>query len=250
VAVHNKSRAPGELVEELDSVFERAAHWVGQRPLVAVAAIGGVLLVGALAGGWAALRERSSHAAEAEIAGAWDAYLAAMGASPGARDVPEPANPEVGRQARAEFAAKLLAAAQNHDDSAAAALGRLQAADLLEQNGDAEGAFAARELAAQAAPRRSAVRAIALSRYAVALETKGDLEAAAEAFAGAGEIDTPGQVLALADAARCYAQLGQRERALELYARAEKLNAAAIPAHVKQRLTELRAAAPAAAEAK
>jgi hypothetical protein len=249
VAVHNNPRAPGELVEELDSVFERAAHWVGRRPQVAIAAIGGVLLAGALAGGWATLRERRAHAAEAEIAGAWDAYLAAMGASAGARDVPEPANPELGRKTREEFAAKLLAAAANHDASAAAALGRLQAADLLEQNGDAEGAFAARELAAKAAPRGSAVRAVALSRYAVALETKGNLEGAAEAFAEAAEIESPGQVLALADAARCLAQLGQRERALALYARAEKLGTDAIPVHVKQRLNELRAAGP-SAEAK
>ena len=51
-------------------------------------------------------------------------------------------------------------------------------------------------------------------------------------------------MLALADAARCLAQLGQRERALALYARAEKLGADVSPVHVKQRLTELRAAAP------
>jgi tetratricopeptide (TPR) repeat protein len=166
-----------------------------------------------------------------------------MGAPPGARTVPEPANPELGRKTREEFAGKLLAAAQQHDGSAAAALGRLQAAELLEQNGDAAGAFAARELAAKSAPRSSGIATIALSRYAVALESKGDLAGAADAFAEAAEIDSPGQVLALADAARCFAQLGKRERALELYARAEKLGASEIPAHIQQRLTELRAAA-------
>jgi tetratricopeptide (TPR) repeat protein len=113
--------------------------------------------------------------------------------------------------------------------------------------GDAAGAFAARELAATSAPHGSGAAAIAWSRYGVALEAKGKLEAAAEAFGRAGEIDSPGQVLALADAARCWAQAGQRERALSAYARAEKLGADAIPQHVKQRLLELRAQGAAAA---
>jgi len=241
VATRNNSNPPGELVQELDSVFERGAHWVGQHPQIVLAAIGAVLVAAAIAGGVHSMRESAAHAAEAEVAGVYDAYLAAMGAPAGAREVPEPANPEVGRRTREEFAAKLLAAAKGHDDTAAAALGRLQAADLLEQNGDADGAFAARELAARSAPSDSGVAAIALSRYAVALEAKGDLERAAEAFADAGEIQSPARALALADAARCYAQAGNTKRALELFARAEKLGADEIPMHVRQRLIELRA---------
>jgi tetratricopeptide (TPR) repeat protein len=241
VATRNNSSPPGELVQELDSVFERGAHWIGQHPQIVLAAIGALLLVAGGIGALQSLRERSAHAAEAEVSGVYDAYLAAMGAAPGAREVAEPANPEVGRKTRAEFAARLLTAAANHDDSAAAALGRLQAADLLEQNGDTDGALAARKLAAESAPRRSGVGAIARSRYAVALEAKGDVEAAAQAFAEAGEIDSPGRVLALADAARCYAQLGQNEQALELFARAEKLGADEIPEHVRQRLLDVRA---------
>jgi hypothetical protein len=240
VAIRNNPSDPGELVQELDSAFERGANWVGQRPLVAVGAIGVLLLAAAVAGGVSSWQTRDAHAAEAEIAGVYDAYLAAMGASPGARDVPEPANPEVGRRAREEFAAKLLAAAKRHDDSAAAALGRLQAADLLDLNGDSAGAFAARELAARSAPRSSGVAAIALGRYAVALEDNGDLAGAAEAFAAAAEIDSPGRVLALGDAARCFAQLGNKQRALKLFAEAERLGADELPVHVKQRLVELR----------
>jgi tetratricopeptide (TPR) repeat protein len=244
VATRNNPSEPGALVQELDSVFERAAHWVGQRPQVALAAIVAILLAAALAGGLHSWRQSRAHAAEAAVAGVWDAYLAAMGASPGARDVPEPANPELARKTREEFATKLLDAAKKYDASAAAALGRLQAADLLEKNGDAAGAFAARELAAKSAPRSTGVAAIALSRYAVALEAKGDVAGAAKAFEQAAEIDTPGRVLALADAARCYAQLGKRDEALRLFAEAEKLAADQIPEHVKQRLTELRAARP------
>jgi hypothetical protein len=247
VATRNNSHAPGELVQELDSIFDRGAHWVSERPFIALAAIGAVLLGAAIAGGLISLRERAMHAAEAEISGVYDAYLAAMGAPPGAREVPEPANPEIGRKTREEFAAKLLAAAGNHDDSAAAALARLQAADLLEQNGQADAAFSARELAANSAPSGSGVAAIALSRYAVALETKGNLEGAAAAFEDAGGIRSPGRVLALADAARCHALAGNTTRALELFAQAEKLGAEEIPQHVRQRLAELRASTSRAA---
>jgi tetratricopeptide (TPR) repeat protein len=242
VVARNKSTPPAELVQELDSVFERVAHWVGEHPQLVLLALGAILALAAAAGAIHSLRERSAHAAEAEISGVYDAYLAAMGAPPGAREVPEPANVEVGRTTRAEFAEKLLAAARNHDGSAAAVVGRLQAADLLDKNGDADGAFAARELAAKSAPSTGA-GALAWTRYGVALEAKGNLEAAAEAFANAGEIDSPGRALALADAARCFAQLGNRERALSLYARAEKLGGEEIPVHVRQRLIELRAAA-------
>lgn len=246
MATRNNPSDPGELVEELDSVFERGAHWVGQRPQIAIGVIAAILIAAALAGGIHSMRQGDSHAAEAEISGVYDAYLAAMGAPPGARSVPEPANPALGQTTRAEFAAKLLAAANNHERSPAAVLGRLQAADLLDGNGDTAGAFAARELAAKAAPRGTGVAAIALSRYAVALEAKGDLEAAANAFAEAGEIDAPSRALALADAARCFAQLGQKERALALFAQAEKLGADAVPAYVRERLLELRAGTPGA----
>jgi tetratricopeptide (TPR) repeat protein len=242
VATRNDPKLPAELVQELDSVFERGAAWVGDHPQIVLLAIGALLAVAALVGGVGSMRERNAKAAEAEVSGVYDAYLAAMGASPGAREVPEPANPEVGRKTREEFSAKLLAAANNHGGSAAAVAGRLQAADLLEQNGDAAGAFAARELAAKSGPRGSGATAIALTRYAVALEMQGNLQAAAEAFETAGEIDSPGQALALADAARCWALKGDEARALALYARAEKLGVDAVPVHVRQRLIELRGA--------
>ncbi len=247
MATRNQSNPPAELVQELDSVFERGAAWIGAHPQIVLVVLAAILAGAAVVGGLSSKRDRTAKAAEAEIAGVYDAYLAAMGATPGAREVPELANVALGRKTREEFATKLLAAAANHDDSAAAVAGRLQAADLLDQNADLEGAFAARELAAQHGPKGSGATAIALSRYAVALESKGNLEGAAEALEKAGEIDSPGQALALADAARCYALAGDKERALALYARAEKIGVEEVPIHVRQRLIELRgAAAPAA----
>jgi len=244
VARRDHSLPHAELVENIDSVFERIAAWVAGHPQLVLIGLGALIAIAAAAGVASALRGRGEQAAQAEVATIHDAYLTAMGATPGTNDVPEPANPEVGRSARSEFATKLLAAAEAHDDSVAAVSARLEAADMLEKNGDADGAFAARELAAERAPSRAGASAIALARYGVALEVKGDLEGAAKAFEKAGEIESPAQALALADAARCQAQLGHREAALALYARAEKIGVDDVPVHVKQRLTELRASAP------
>lgn len=238
-----------ELVENIDSVFERMAAWVAGHPQLVLIALGAVVAIAAAAGLTTALRGRGEAAAQAAVSTIHDQYMAAMGAPPGASEAPEPANPEIGRSARSEFAAKLLAAASEHDNSVAAVSARLEAAALLEKNGDAEGAFAARALAAERAPRDAGASAIALARYAVALEVKGDFEGAAKAFEKAGEIESPAQALALADAARCRALLGDRDAALALYARAKKIGVDDVPVHVKQRLIELEAATPGPAAA-
>jgi tetratricopeptide (TPR) repeat protein len=243
VASRNQPNPPTELVGEIDSVFERAAAWVNQNGGLVAIAIGAVLLTGLVLGVVSSLRERSAHAAQAEVAGVFSAYLAAMGAPPGAADAPEPANPEMARKTRAEFAAKLLAAAAAHEGSAAAAEGRLQAASLLDKNGDAQAAFDARKLAAENAPRRTAVRAIALARFAVELESQGDWKAAAAALEEASEIDSPGRALMLADAARVLADAGERDKAIALYRRAEKLGVDPIPAHLKARMESVLAGA-------
>ncbi|HEU4431469.1 MAG TPA: hypothetical protein VFT98_22100 [Myxococcota bacterium] len=245
MARRDHSLPHAELVENIDSVFERVAAWVAGHPQLVLIGLGALIAIAAAAGVATAVRGRGEQAAQAAVAAIHDDYLAAMGATPGALDVPEPANPEIGESARSEFSAKLLAAAEAHDHSVAAVSARLEAAEMLEKNGDAEAAFAARKLAAERASRGAGASAIALSRYAVALEVKGDLEGAAKAFEKAAEIESPAQALALADAARCQALLGNRDAALALYARAEKLGVDDVPVHVKQRLTELRASAPA-----
>jgi tetratricopeptide (TPR) repeat protein len=232
-----------ELVEEIDSIFDRGAHWVASHPTQVLIAIGVVLAIAAAIGVAREIRGRSAAAAEAETAAVYDAYLVAMGAQVGDREVPEPANPELGTKTRAEYAAKLLEAAARHPHTPAAAQARLEAANLLDKNGDTAGADAARKLAAEQAPSSSPVAAIAWSRWAVDLEGKGDVKGAAEAFEKAAGIASPAQILALADAARCYAQLGDTAKALALFERAEKLDGAdALPLHVRERLRELRAA--------
>lgn len=238
-----RNSAPdNELVEEIDSIFDRGAAWVGSHPTQVLIAVGIVLVIAAGVGFAREYRKGSAAEAEADTAAVYDAFLIAMGARPGDREAPEPANAAIGKKTRDEYAGKLLDAAKKHPGSAAATNARLLAAKLLEQNDAAAGAEAARKLAAEDAPQGSPVAALAWTRWAVVLESKGDLEGAAEAFEKAAEIVSPGQVLALGDAARCQAQLGDSAKALALFARAEKLGAEVLPMHVRQRLLELRAA--------
>ncbi len=241
---NRKQLQEDDLAKEVDSVFDRGASWIASHPREVLVTLFAILAIAAGTGIAREVQRRAANAAEAQISGVYDAYLAALGATPGAGEVPEPANPVIGKNARAEYAAKLLDASKAHSDSAAAVGGRLQAAKMLELNGDAEGAFAARKLAAESAPKNSPVATLALTRYAVALEAKGDLKTAAEAYESAGKITSPGQALALADAARCQASLGDRTRALELFAQAEKIGIEAVPVHVKQKLIELRGSQP------
>lgn len=227
-----------ELVQEINSIFDRLSDWVGAHPREVLATIAVLLISAAAVGFGIEWRKRSAQAAEASVSTAWTEYEQAMGARPG-DEIAEPANPEVGKKARAESAERLLVAAQEHNGSAAAVNGRLLAANLLEANGDATGAFEARKLAASEAPSGSAVKALAESRYAVALEESGDAKGAAAAYERAASIDSPGQVLALADAARCYASLGDTLRARALYARAESLGVEPVPAYIQGILSAL-----------
>ena len=72
------------------------------------------------------------------------------------------------------------------------------------------------------------------------LESAGDAAAAAEAYLAAGQVESyPGRVLALGDAARCFADAGQTERALEVFAGLSDSDKAKLPVYVSARLTEL-----------
>jgi hypothetical protein len=97
----------------------------------------------------------------------------------------------------------------------------------------------------------SALAALARTRLAGGLEAAGDPAAAAEAYLSAGQIEAfPGRIPALGDAARCFAQAGQNERALEVFAGLSEEEVARLPVYVTARMAELRiltsAAAPAA----
>ncbi len=89
------------------------------------------------------------------------------------------------------------------------------------------------------------MRAMLHQRIARLHEERGDWTEAAAAHEAAGAVsEFPLRYWALAEAARCYAQAGQAERALALYERvALEAPDLALPDHLRAQFRELRAVA-------
>jgi tetratricopeptide (TPR) repeat protein len=229
----------------------------------------GILVLAAALSFWDWGRDRRETRASAAVARVQAAYLSAMGAAPGSFEVVEPANPETGRgaapgsfevvepanpetgrQVRQELVARFLEVADEHAGTASAVTARMEAAALQDQAGAPEAALENWARAASEAKDESALKGLALVRLARALESRSRWEEAGVAHQEAGGIEEmPTRILALADAARCFAEAGDVERALAVFERIEtEAPDAALPAHTKARLLELRAARPSGAE--
>jgi predicted negative regulator of RcsB-dependent stress response len=250
LAQRKDSRQASETLQEIESVFDRLARWVAGNPRQVLGLLAAVLVATALLSFWNWGRDRSETGASAAVAQVQAAYLSAMGAPPGSFEVVEPANPEVGRQVRREFVARFLEVADEHAGAASAVSARLEAAALQDQAGDGEAALESWRRAADEAEDESALKGLALVRLARALESRSRWEEAGAAHEEAGGIEEmPMRILALADAARCFAEAGDVERALAILERIEtEAPDARLPAHTKARLLELRAARSSGAE--
>lgn len=230
-----------ETLHEIESIFDRTASWVAHNPVPVLAGTAAVLLSAAAFGGYQTWRSHQEADASAEVAAISADYLGAMGAKPGQLEIPEPANAEAAAETRREYATRLSQAAEQLAGTRAGVTARLQAGQLYAELGEQETALAAFRTAADAAPRGSALESLARVRLAAGLESAGDAAGAAEAYLAAGRVaDFPGRVLALGDAARCFADAGQNERALEVFGGLSKEDVDKLPVHVSARLNELR----------
>ncbi len=250
MAQRSESRQATKTLEEIESVFDRMARWVAENPRVVLALLGAILLGAALYSGWDWGRDRRELRASAAVAGVQSAYLSAMGAAPGSFEVVEPANPETGRQVRREFVDRFLEVAEEHAGTASAVAARMEVATLQDQAGDPEAALESWRRAASEAKARSVLQGLALLRLARALESQSRFEEAGAAHEQAGAIENlPTRHQALGDAARCYAEAGEVERALAIFERIEtEAPDAVLPAHTRVRLLALRAASRREAE--
>jgi tetratricopeptide (TPR) repeat protein len=229
-------------IDELSSRVDRLALWVGRHRYAALGSAAVVLVAAGGWGAWEAIAQRRELRASAALASAEAAWRQAMGAPPGAREVTEPANPELATRARRDAAQALLAVAADHSGTRAAVVAGLQAGNRLWEAGDAGGALDAWEAARRAAPGRSALRALVLVRLAEAHEAQGRFGEAAAAFEEAATIEAyPLRYAALGDAARCFAEAGDAARAVGLFDRIEaEAPETVLPDHVRGRLRELR----------
>jgi tetratricopeptide (TPR) repeat protein len=239
-----KQDTTGVVLEEVESIAERAAAWIQANAWLSVGVLVGCLLLAAAYGGYGSWHTRREEGASNALDQVRSAYLEAMGAGPDALEIPELANPEAGRQISQEYAERFRAVVEEHPDTVAAVLAALALGDVNEAAGNAEPPVELwRETLAEL-PSDSVLRALLLHRIAQAEEGAGLWAEAAETHAQAGEIEAfPLRHWALVDAARCFARAGQSDRALELFERLEteapQMN---LPAHLRGLAAELRAA--------
>ena len=212
--------AAAEALGELESAADRLGDWL-QENLRLVIAVVAVLLLVAGVGSWiASSRATAEQEASSALARTRDDYLSAMGAAPGAIEVPQLANPKAADQIRAEYEKRFGEVAAEHPGTVAGTLAALERARLASQGGRNDEALALLEAALADAPSGRAIRGMVLQRIAQRLEGAGRWEEAAARHEQAAAVDGyPLRGWALADAARCRAQAGDAAGALALYDR-------------------------------
>jgi hypothetical protein len=230
------------VIEEIESIAERAAQWIRDHLALSIAIL--VIILGTAAG-IGAFRAYQTHRAEA-ASDAFDrvtsSYLEAMGADPSALVVPELANPAAAATIRSEYATQYAAVAEEHAGTVGAALARLEQGNLIEAGGETDAAVAIWQGAIDDLGRNPNLRAIFEQRIGQAYDSDARWLDAAEAYARAGETQGyPLRYQALAEAARCYQQAGENERARELALRiAAESPEPMLPQELSALLAELR----------
>ncbi|MBW2288850.1 MAG: hypothetical protein JRG80_00960 [Deltaproteobacteria bacterium] len=243
---HSKHPETVKPLAEILSRGEKAMDWVGENAVPVLSAVAVLLL---LAGGYG-FYQSSQATAEAdaanELAKTRDKYLVAMGASPGALEVPELANPAAGAAIRSEYQERFQAVAEEHAGTAAAALARLEEGRLAADGGNDEKALEIWRAAVLERPADDPLVGALQLKIGQTLEAGGDWAGAADAFAAAGGIDAyPFRYWALAEAARCFLMADRPEAALELHLRLQaEAPELTLPEHLRSRLRELAIANP------
>lgn len=237
----NKPNPTAETLAELEATGDRLTEWASEHAAVILGVIAAILVLAAAVGFYVQHGSDARDQAANALAIASSQYRQAMGADPAGGPIPEPANPELGQRTRSEFADRFAALGREHANTSAGAIAWLKAGALqveLDRDDDARASFEA----ARRAAGKTAASAIASTRLAALAERQGDPVAAAEAFESAAAVTAyPLRAAALADAARCWADAGETQRALEAYQRLEsEFPDELAPPHVAARIAELR----------
>jgi predicted negative regulator of RcsB-dependent stress response len=221
--VANKHRHHPDTSEPLAEILsrgEKAMDWVGENAVPVLSAVALLLLLAAGYGFYDSSRESAESDAADALAEAREKYLVAMGASPGALEVPELANPAAGAAIRAESRERFREVADEHAGTAAAALARLEEGNLAADGGDDDTALEIWRAAVADRPADDPFAGSLQMRIAQTLEVGGDWAGAAAAFAAAGDTDAyPFRYWAMAEAARCFMKADQPTAAFDLYTR-------------------------------
>jgi tetratricopeptide (TPR) repeat protein len=246
VARKAKHPDPAETIAEIESLGERAIEWVGENAKAVLSVVVICLLLAGAYGYFDGVKKRRENAASEALAEIRDGYLMAMGASPGALEVPEPANPAAAEPVRREYSERFGAVAQEYPGTAGAAIARLEQGNLVAAAGNEAGAIEIWRSAIARLSGSSPLAGVLHQRIGQALENAGDWEAAAQAYEAAAAIDAfTFRHWTMAEAARCYLLANQPEKALEHAARLEsEAPDLQLPDYLRVRLRELSAANP------
>lgn len=241
---HQAESSAARTLDEIERESDRLAEWIDANQMLLLGIAGGVLALAAVVGFSLSGREAAREAAAAELTRLQSDYRVAMGASPLAFEIAEPANPETAVAVRTEYLARFAELADENRGTTVGALAALDQSRIQEALGDAAGALATIDAAIAETGRGENAMTLLETRRAALLEIAGQWPAAADAWEAAAARSGPLAVQWLANAARCWAEAGERDKALAAWARLEALDASMqVPPYVRARLEELEAGA-------
>lgn len=240
-----KTHGTSDALDDIQSAADKLGQWIQEHLILVTSAVVALLLAAGVGSYVYSRADARESAASLALAEARADYLAAMGASPGAIEVPELASEQAAERIRNEYRERFGAIAEEHAGTVSGALARLEVAELVQEAGDTEQALEIYEQTLAEAPGGDRLRGLVLQRIAQALEQAERWEEAAARHEEAADLEGyPLRHWALADAARCRAVAGDRETALALYRRLDsEAPDLRLPDHQRVWKRELEAAA-------
>jgi len=226
----------------LEGIAERGAAWVGENLVLTGVLLAIVLASAAGVGVYLSAQTEEAEAGSDALDNVQAAYLKAMGATPGAIEVPELANKAAAAEIREEFWTKSGEIADEYPGTVAGVLARLEQGNLSEAGGELENSIEIWSDTLAALSGNPKLEAIVHQRIGQAYEDAGRWREAGEAHEAASEIEVhPLRYWAMADAARCYVQAGETDKARILASRLDlEAPTLQLPEHLSATLRELR----------
>lgn len=236
-------------LEEIQSFGDHLVEGISANPKPVIAVIVAIFAAAAAAGTIQHVSHQRAESASAELAAVRLDYIEALGGDAGTALVQEPANAELARSVRTEYGQRFRQIARERAGTPAGPLAWLEVGAIERQLGNPDGAIEAWEDGLADTDADSLTRPLLYERIAQVHEDAGRFAEAGAAYESAGDSAVyPLRYLAMAQAARCFADAGDPQRAVALFKRIQaEAPETPLPDYLSSRLRELEAR-PAAPE--
>ncbi|MGH0029050.1 MAG: hypothetical protein ACQGVC_04625 [Myxococcota bacterium] len=240
-----KSPATSEALDDIQSAADKLAEWIQQNLLLVGGGIVALMAVAGVVSLMATAQERREEAASSALAEVRADYLEAMGAAPGAIEVPELANQAAAERIRSEYRERFAAMAEEHAGTVSGALASLEVAQLAIDAGEPDVAAGIYQQVLDEGAGGDRLRGLVLQRMGQSFEDAERWAEAADRHEQAANLsEYPLRHWALVDAARCRVLAGDRDAAKALYERLEsQAPDLRLPDHLRVQKREIEAAA-------